>query len=85
MDGKGTPCPRPQLTIPTEFTFIPSDEADYIMLLQEMIEVTGRAPHCLDAKDIIGLTINRRAREAVAADSYARKRAEASTTGSAKR
>lgn len=85
MDGKGTPCPRPEMTSQDSFDFRPYDEASYLMLLAEQIEVVGKAPDGLLAQDVIGLVINQRAKDMVRGETIIKKRAEQSITGSARR
>lgn len=55
------------------------------MLLAEQIEVVGRAPAGLIAKDIIGLVINQRVKDMVRAEIIIQERAQRSLTGSARR
>lgn len=85
LDGKGTPCPRPEMSSQDSFNFRPYDEASYLMLLAEQIEVTGKTPGGLLAQDIIGLVINQRAKDMVRAEIIMQKRSEKSITGSARR
>lgn len=73
------------MTSQDSFDFRPYDEASYLMLLAEQIEIIGRAPEGLNAKDIIGLVINQRAKDMVRGEEIMQKRSEQSITGSARR
>ena len=85
LNGDGKPCPRPEMSSQDSFDFRPYDEASFLMLLAEQIEVVGRAPAGLIAKDIIGLVINQRVKDMVRAEIIIQERAQRSLTGSARR